>query len=248
MNTADFKLRGFKALTFDCYGTLIDWERGILDALGPWLRRCGLNVESEQLLSLYSESEPKQEAATPGKPYPDILRAVLSDIATKLGADVSPAELDAFSRSVADWPAFPDSPEALLYLKQHYKLIIISNIDRASFTHSNAKLGVAFDAIITAEEVGSYKPDLRNFEYALRRLREMGVEPTQVLHVAQSLYHDHVPAQSLRLRTVWVNRRSGRAGTGATPVPNTNVQPDLVVNDLANLADLHRAEGHCEEP
>lgn len=236
------RLHDFEALTFDCYGTLIDWERGILDALRPWRRRHGLILDHDTLLSLYSELESKHEAATPGKAYPEILRAVLTDVARRVDADVRPSELSAFGQSVRDWPAFDDSPAALGYLKRHFKLVVLSNIDRASFAHSNAKLGVVFDAIITAEEVGSYKPDVRNFEFMLRRLASMGVERGRVLHVAQSLYHDHVPAKGLGLPTVWVDRRAGRQGTGATPAPGEDVRPDVVVPDLAALASLHQAE------
>jgi len=239
---AIMNLSEFEALTFDCYGTLIDWERGIADALRPWLDRHGVDMDDEQILTLYSESEPKQEAATPGKPYPEILRAVLADIAETLDVGVTSSELEAFGRSVQDWPAFPDVPEALRYLKEHYQLIIISNIDRESFAHSHAKLGTEFDAIITAQDVGSYKPDIRNFEFALRRLQEMGIERTRVLHVAQSLFHDHEPAKSLGLRTVWVNRRAGKVGTGATPAPGGDVRPDIVVDDLAGLVAMHRAD------
>jgi 2-haloalkanoic acid dehalogenase type II len=236
------RLRDFDALTFDCYGTLIDWEQGILDALRPWLRRHAAAITDERLLTMYAESEPTQEAQNPDSLYPDILRAALAEIAGTLNFGVTDQELSAFSRSVRDWPAFPDSHDALAYLKQHYKLAIISNIDRASFAHSNAKLGVEFDEIITAEDVGSYKPDLKPFEVALNRLNNTGIDQSRVLHVAQSLFHDHVPAKSLGLSTVWINRRAGKQGTGATPTPHYNVQPDLVVPDMAGLAAAHRAE------
>ncbi len=148
-------------------------------------------------------------------------------------------ERQAFGESVRDWPAFPDSPGALRYLKQHYKLAIISNVDRASFAHSQAKLGVEFDVVVTAEDVGSYKPDPRNFEYAFERLNEIGVARSAILHVAQSLFHDHEPAKQLGTRTVWVDRRSGKPAGGATPTPLASVRPDLVVNDLAQLAEIH---------
>ncbi|MCK4873915.1 MAG: haloacid dehalogenase type II [Phycisphaerales bacterium] len=236
------KLPDFEALTFDCYGTLIDWERGIVVALRPWLERHGIGIDDERLLTLYSESEPRQEALTPGRSYPGILKAVFAGIADTLKVDVTSAEMETFSRSVRNWPAFPDVPEALRYLKAHYRLFIISNVDRESFAHSNAKLDVEFDAIITAQDVGSYKPDLRNFEFALRRLQEMGIERTRVLHVAQSLFHDHEPAKSMGLQTVWVNRRAGKVGTGATPAPDSDVRPDIVVEDLAGLAAMHRAQ------
>ncbi len=237
------RLRDFEALTFDCYGTLIDWERGIVNALRPWrLERHAVGIDDERLLTLYAEAEPRQESLTPDKPYPEILKAVFAEIASTLGVGVADAELDAFGRSVRDWPAFGDSAEALAYLEHYYKLVVVSNVDRESFAHSNAKLGVEFDAVITAQDVGSYKPDLRNFEFALERLQEMGVARDRVLHVAQSLFHDHVPAKSIGLRTVWVNRRAGKTGTGATPAPDGEVQPDFVVDDMESLAAMHRTE------
>jgi 2-haloalkanoic acid dehalogenase type II len=144
---------------------------------------------------------------------------------------------------VKDWPAFPDSPEALAYLQRHYKLVIVSNVDRASFRHSNARLGVTFDAVVTADDAAAYKPALNHFELALAQLAEMGVTRDQVLHVAQSLYHDHVPAKQLGLRTMWVNRRAahGQDG-GATPTAPVPVTPDGEVPTLAALVDAHRQE------
>lgn len=234
-------LHDFDALTFDCYGTLIDWERGILDALRPWRERHTLNVSDDELLAAFGELESRHEAATPARLYPQILEAVLLDMAVRFSADAEPEELRAFGRSVRDWPAFPDSTAALRYLEQHYKLAIISNVDHASFSQSHAKLGVDFDAVITAQEVGSYKPALRNFEHAFDRLAELGIERGRVLHVAQSLFHDHEPAKQLGLHTVWINRRARKEGWGATRPPATSVQPDLVVDDLAGLVEAHLA-------
>lgn len=238
----------FAALTFDCYGTLIDWETGIADALRPWRTRVGLTLSDEELLAHYAEIEARREAATPGALYPEILRGCLADLAEELSADagrdldVMPAELDAFGRSVQHWPSFPDSPAALAYLQQHYKLVILSNIDRASFAPSEQRLGVKFDLVVTAEEVGSYKPNPRHFEVAFERLAEMGIARERILHVAQSLFHDHVPAKQLGMKTVWINRRAGKSGPGATRPPEVSVEPDLVMTDLAGLAALHRSE------
>ncbi|MBU0639624.1 MAG: haloacid dehalogenase type II [Planctomycetes bacterium] len=233
-------LRDFDALTFDCYGTLIDWERGIAARLVPWAARHGLKVSAEQLLQAFAAAEHRHETATPGRPYPQILETVLADIAAHFGVAAESDEARTFGRSVRDWPPFPDSPAALAYLKQHYKLVIISNVDRASFAHSQAKLGVEFDAVITAQDVGNYKPDLRNFEFAFARLAELGVPRDRILHVAQSLFHDHEPAKQLGLRTVWINRRAGQPGCGATAAPRTAVTPDLAFESLAALADAHR--------
>ena len=148
----------------------------------------------------------------------------------------------AFGASIQDWPAFPDSAEALGYLKQHYQLVILSNVDRASFAHSNQKLGVEFDAVYTAEDIGSYKPDPRNFEYMLARLAARGIAREQILHTAESLYHDHVPAKRFGLATCWIHRRAGKAGHGATRQPEAEVRPDFRFETLGAMAAAHRAE------
>jgi putative hydrolase of the HAD superfamily len=237
------RLRDFSALTFDCYGTLIDWETGILAALRPWTAAHRVEVDDGELLAAFGRAESRREAADPTAPYPRILAGVLEDLAQELDATTSPEEAAAFGDSVRDWPAFPDSPEALAYLKRHYKLVIVSNVDRASFRHSNARLGVSFDAVVTADDAGAYKPAPNHFRLALARLAEMGIGQDRVLHVAQSLYHDHVPAKRLGLRTMWVNRRAAHGqGGGATPAAPVPVTPDGEVPTLAALADLHRNE------
>ncbi|MGD8451728.1 MAG: haloacid dehalogenase type II [Phycisphaerae bacterium] len=229
-------LHDFQALTFDCYGTLIDWETGLLNALRPWTQRCGLGAADEDLLTVFGELEPAEQAARPTTRYPEILRAVLAKMAAHFGVDATVDELAAFGESVRDWPAFADSPAALASLKESHKLVIVSNIDHASFAHSARKLGVAFDLVITAEDVGSYKPAPGHFTAALAALADRGIPRERVLHVAQSLFHDHVPAKALGLHTVWVNRRAGRSGSGATRTPDVVIQPDLVVQTLAELA------------
>jgi 2-haloacid dehalogenase len=239
------RLGDFSALTFDCYGTLIDWEAGILTALRPWAAAHTVTVDDETLLAAFGQAESRREAAEPAAPYPQILAGVLRDLAEELGTTASHEEAQAFAGSVQDWPAFPDSAEALAYLQRHYKLVIVSNVDRASFRHSNARLGVTFDAVVTAGDAGAYKPALNHFHLALARLAELGVAKDRVLHVAQSLYHDHLPAKRLGLRTMWVNRRAGRGqggGGGATPVAPVPVTPDGEVPTLAALVELHRHE------
>jgi 2-haloacid dehalogenase len=248
------RLTDFSALTFDCYGTLIDWETGILAALRPWTAAHRVEVDDEELLAAFGRAESRREATNPRAPYPQILAGVLGDLAEEFSATASPREAAAFADSVKDWPAFPDSPEALAYLKRHYRLVIVSNVDRASFRRSNARLGVTFDAIVTADDAAAYKPAPNHFHLALAKLAEMGVARDQVLHVAQSLYHDHVPAKRLGLRTMWVNRRAARTpggaadagaspgGGGATPPPPQPVTPDGEVPTLAALLDLHRQE------
>jgi 2-haloacid dehalogenase len=235
------KLADFSTLTFDCYGTLIDWETGLLQALAPLLARHGRRVEDERILAAFAEAESAAQQRAPGKRYPEILGDALDALAAQWDIALDPADRQRFGGSVGEWPAFGDSAGALAYLARHYRLVILSNVDRDSFMRSQEKLGVAFDRIFTAQDIGSYKPDLRNFRYMLEALGRDGIAPAQVLHVAQSLFHDHVPAKQLGLATVWVNRRAGKPGSGATPP--AQAQPDWEVTSLAELAELHRRSG-----
>jgi 2-haloalkanoic acid dehalogenase type II len=236
----------FNTLTFDCYGTLIDWERGILAELRPWADRHGRQDLSDDLiLETFGTTEATCEAETPSTLYPQILEEVHRRLARQWGIRSTADEVTSFGQSVGRWPAFADSPAALQYLKLHYKLVIISNVDRASFALSNRKLGVEFDRIITAQDVGSYKPNLQNFRYALADLeRTFGVVKEHILHTAQSIFHDVVPAKQLGLTTLWVNRRQDVRGWGATPEPGVAgdaAKPDLEVGSLAEFAVLHQA-------
>jgi 2-haloacid dehalogenase len=163
-------------------------------------------------------------------------------LGAELGLPVGDDEAAALARSVPDWPAFPDSAEALRRLSRRYRLVILSNVDRASFAGSNRRLGVTFTSILTAEDIGSYKPSPRNFEALAVEVARLGVEPGRHLHVAQSLFHDHVPAQAAGLPTVWIDRRHGRAGSGATPQPPAGVTPDWTFPSLAAFADAVDAE------
>jgi 2-haloalkanoic acid dehalogenase type II len=169
------RLSDFSVLTFDCYGTLIDWESGISGALAPWLERSGVRLERDRVLEAFGELESAQQAATPGMLYPRLLAEVHRGLAERFGIAPDAEAAETFGASVGDWPAFADSTPALAYLEQHYQLVILSNVDRASFARSNAKLGVTFDAVCTAEDIGSYKPDPRNFDHLLRHLAERGV-------------------------------------------------------------------------
>jgi 2-haloacid dehalogenase len=236
------RLSDFSVLTFDCYGTLIDWETGIGEALAPWLVRAGLGLRRDQILEAFAELESAQQVATPSLRYPELLAKVHRGLAERFGVAPDPKAAERFGASVGTWPAFADSASALAYLKQHYRLVILSNVDRASFAQSNPKLGVAFDAIYTAEDIGSYKPDPRNFDYLLSHLAEQGIRKEQILHTAQSLHHDHIPAKQIGLATCWIHRRAGKEGHGATRVPDTAVQPDFRFESLAAMADAHRAE------
>jgi 2-haloacid dehalogenase len=236
------RLSDFQVLTFDCYGTLIDWETGIVRAIGPWLEGHGVRATRDQILAAFAAAEAPQQAETPDLRYPELLARVHAALAQRFGVAPDAAAAQAFGRSVPDWPAFADSADALAYLKQHYRLVILSNIDRASFAHSARKLGVEFDAVCTAEDVGAYKPDARNFEYMLARLAEQGIAREQILHTAQSLYHDHIPAKRFGLATCWIHRRSGQAGHGTTRPPEVEVSPDFRFATLGEMAQTHRAE------
>jgi 2-haloacid dehalogenase len=235
--TTDLDLTTFKALSFDCYGTLIDWEAGISAVLGPWARSRGLALDDEALLTAYAAHEARAEREHPAELYPDILSRSLRGLGAELGAEVSESDAARFANSVPDWPAFPDSPAALAALAQRYRLIILSNVDRTSFAASNRRLGVEFTSVLTAQDIGSYKPAERNFEALLAECGRLGIAADKLLHVAQSLFHDHVPAKRAGLATVWINRRSGRPGSGATPVPSAEVRPDWEFDSMRAFAD-----------
>ena len=235
------KLTDFDALTFDCYGTLIDWESGIAAALRSWAEGRGIEADDNALLEAFSRHENRIEAEHPAMLYPEVLERTLRDVATDYGMTASAEEEKVFGASVEHWPAFPDSAEALAYLKRHYKLVIVSNIDRASFAHSNGRLGVDFDLVVTAEDVGSYKPAPAHFERALAGLAEMGVPRDKVLHTAQSLFHDHVPAKNrFAMTSIWIDRRQGKPG-GATQKPPEAVSPDWHAPSMAAMVELHKA-------
>lgn len=235
------RLTDFNTLTFDCYGTLIDWESGIHTALQPLAAKVGTALSRDVILEAFGREEAAQEAETPHMIYSDVLTEVHRRLAKAWDVAATEEEHKRFGASVPDWPAFPDSPEALAYLKQHYKLVILSNVDRVSFAGSNRRLGVTFDAICTAQDIGSYKPNLANFEYMLRHLAEMGVAKADILHTAQSLFHDHVPAKKVGLATAWIDRRHDQAGWGATPQPAEEGRYDFRFDSLGAMAAAHRA-------
>lgn len=226
----DFKQ--FEVLSFDCYGTLIDWESGILNALRAILAKRDINISDEQILELYAQQESLQEAGNYLK-YRDILKEVVKYFGKELKFFPTEVEVNYLAESIKDWEPFPDTITALQALKKHYKLTIISNIDDDLFAHTAKKLGVEFDWIITAEQVKSYKPSLQNFEVALGQMK---IAPEKLLHIAQSIYHDIVPAKTLGLSAVWVNRRKNQEGFGATVPASGN--PDLEVPDLTTLVSV----------
>ncbi|MGF6470210.1 haloacid dehalogenase type II [Paraburkholderia youngii] len=234
------KLTDFEALTFDCYGTLIDWESGIFEALQPLLERARTPLTRDQVLEAHARHESSQQLFTPAKRYQELLSIVYKRMAEEWGLPYTHEECVAYGRSIRHWPAFPDSAAALQYLKQHYKLVILSNIDNESFTYSNARLQVEFDAIITAEDVGSYKPSPRNFEYMLQKLDQRGIRKGKILHTAESLFHDHKPANEFGLASCWIYRRHSQPGFGATMDPGSKPNIDFRFNSMADFVDAHR--------
>lgn len=222
----------FEVLTFDCYGTLIDWEAGILAAAQPILGAHDVALSDDEVLERYARHEAVLESG-PWQPYRAVLSGALGGLADELGVAVTAEELAAFSESVPDWPPFPDSAPALERLANRFRLGVITNCDDDLFASSAARLGVPFEWVVTAEQAQAYKPSHAPFLVALKAIE---IPPKRILHVAQSLYHDHVPAKALGLATVWVNRRHDRSGFGATPAAAAT--PDLEVPDLATLADL----------
>ena len=230
-------LHQYSALSFDVYGTLIDWEAGIAAVLRPWAERHGANLDDEALLLAYADNEAAVERDCPQLVYPEVLQAAFRRTAKDLNLPVSDADIQALGRSVPDWPVFADTHEALSRLKQHYQLIILSNVHEEGVAGSIQRMDVVFDQVLTAEAIGSYKPSARNFQFLLQRVGDAGHAPSQLLHVAQSLFHDHVPAKAAGLDTVWINRRHDKPGWGATPNPGVAVQADLTFPSLAAFAD-----------
>lgn len=234
------KLGDFTTLTFDCYGTLIDWKTGIDAALGAWAARSGWRAGRDAVLDAFDRHERRVQAEAPGLLYPAVLAETLKRMGGELDAEVTGEDAVAFGASIKDWPAFPDSADALAYLKRHYRLVVLSNVDRQSFAHSNARLGVEFDAVYTAQDIGTYKPDLNNFRYMLDKLAALGVAPGEILHTAQSLFHDHGPAKELGLASCWIDRPGSAERASATPP--AAARPDFRFASLAALVAAHRAE------
>jgi len=230
-------LTTFKASSFDCYGTLIDWEAGISAVLVPWAAEQDLALGEEDLLLAYADNEAAVERETPTALYPEVLAEAFRRTGAMLGAPVSDQWAARLGGSVPDWPAFPDSADALARLARHYQLIIVSNVHRAGFAGSNRRLHGDFAAVITAEDVGAYKPAENHFRALDATLSDLGVDRARLLHVAQSLFHDHVPAKREGLPSVWINRRHDRAGWGATPEPSQEWSYDLEFGSMAAFAD-----------
>ena len=225
----------FTAISFDCYGTLIDWESGMLPVLRRVLGNHGQSLPDAAILEMYGEFEAGAESG-PYRKYRDVLQSVVRAFAERFDFEASPAEIRSLHESVHAWPPFPDTVAALRELQKRYKLVVISNIDNDLFAETRKHLDVEFDGVITAEQARSYKPSTNNFQMALRTL---SLSPDRLLHAAQSIYHDVVPARSLGISTVRVNRKSARPGIGAvrgSAALASEQGADLEVPDLASLA------------
>ena len=235
-------LTDFDVLTFDCYGTLIDWESGMVEALKSLTGRATRPLTRNQILEAHARHESSQQRYTPARRYRDLLAVVYKRLAEEWGVHASHEECVAYGRSVGNWPAFPDTPGALQYLKKHFKLVILSNVDNETFEASNRRLQVEFDAIYTAEDIGSYKPSLRNFHYMLEQLERRGVPKDKILHTAESMFHDHKPANEIGLKSCWIYRRHAQQGFGATMNPGEMPQVDFKFTGMGELAKAHQEQ------
>ncbi len=233
-------LTDFTTLTFDCYGTLIDWESGIWDAMQPLIQVNHRNdITRSAGLEAFALIQSTLEKETPDLLYPQLLTRVHRSLASHFDLETSETMAENFGLSVPHWPAFPDSADALRILKKHFKLVILSNVNREGFAASNRKLGVEFDAIYTAQDVGSYKPDPANFTYLLEHLKsDLGVTPGQILHTAQSLFHDHVPASEFGLARAWIDRQdlANSDNWGATARVENRPEVDFLFSTMGEMA------------
>src|SRR3984957_11286148 len=225
----------FEIVTFDCYGTLIDWETGILTALHRILSAHGKEIDDATILKLYGDFEQLSEQ-DPFHPYREVLQSVVRRFGAELGFTPAAEETRSLPDSLARWKPWPDTVAALRQLKSRFRLAILSNVDDDLFAATRPQLEVEFDEIVTAQQARAYKPSLKLLELALSRIH---APAHRVLHVGQSIYHDVIPAQALGLATVWVNRPSARPGAGA--VKTAHAEPDLEVSSLAELAELAAA-------
>jgi 2-haloacid dehalogenase len=236
------KLSDFKALTFDVYGTLIDWESGMVAGLKPLVDKVDRELTRDEILEVHARHESSHQFYTPTKRYQDLLATVYRRIAEEWGVCVTWDDCLVYGQSVKQWPAFPDSAEALHYLKKHFKLVVLTNVDNDSFKHSNDKLQVEFDGVYTAEDIGSYKPADRNFDYMLEKLLTIGVVKHEVLHTAESMFHDHEPANKIGLANCHIYRRHDKEGFGATMTPAQSPTYKFQFNSMAELVKAHREE------
>ena len=236
------KLSQFKILTFDVYGTLIDWESGMVNGLKPLTDQVAIPLSRDDILRARAHYESTARRFSPSKKYSELLATVYRRLAEHWRVSVDWEECLTYGRSVPQWPAFDDSAQALGYLKRYFQLAVLTNTDNLSFSGSNERLGVAFDSVMTAEDIGSYKPDDRNFEYMLETLAHRGISKDEILHVAESMFHDHQPANQQSLANCWIYRRHNQEGFGATMDPGDMPTVNFTFNSMADLVAAHQEE------
>ena len=236
------KLINFKALTFDVYGTLIDWESGMIDGLKPLTDKLKPELSRNEVLEAHARHESSQQLYTPHKRYQELLPIVYRRLAEEWGLEVDWNECVSYGQSIKKWTAFPDTVEALDYLKRHFKLVVLSNIDNETFSYANNKLEIAFDAVYTAEDVGAYKPANKNFDYMLDTIGSIGVAKEQILHTAESMFHDHAPANQYGLTSCHIYRRHSQSGFGATRTPDKMPDVQFRFNSMGEMAQAVRKE------
>jgi len=214
-----YDLTRTKVLTFDVYATLIDWETGIFQQLSPLLGKLppqssfwekSVKQMKNFLLRQFADHEGKIQTENPKMIYSTVLSQIIMRLSNALEVEVTEEEANAFGHGIGGWHAYPDTVDALLRLQKFYKLVVLSNCDRISFskTTSGPLKAVKFDAIYLAEDIGSYKPDPNNFRYLTEHVKsDFGFDKDQITHTAQSLSHDHVPAKTFGLPpSVWISR------------------------------------------
>lgn len=236
------RLTDFKVLSFSCYGTLIDRESGIYNTLRPLLDSGGVKRERDEVLAAFKRHEAEQQLETPGMLYSEILMEVHRRLARQWHVPASDDEHELFGKSVPYWPIFAEAPAALQYLKRYYKLVILSNVDRESFAGSMRRFEVGFDAVFTAQDIGTHKPDPRNFEYMLKKLAQEGLSKREILHTSASLTRDLDSAAELGLASAWICRRPGKAGSAPASAARSGTHHDFRFFSLADMVRFHHEQ------
>lgn len=240
MGESPHRLSDVSVLSLDGYGTLVDRESGVVSALMPWLRDVGVMAGRSEIIRAFLQAE--RESFAPGMSYRSVLVCVHDALADFFGVAPDRKAAEEFAASTRHWPIYPDAPKALAYLKQHFQLVVLTNVDHAVFDVTNEALGVEFDAVYTAEDSGTHKPNAKAFSYLLSRLEEAGIEKRRVLHVAGSIRCDHVPAQHAGMSTCWIYRQQEAERLAKAQKHGLDFCPDFQFRTLGGLADAHWAE------
>ena len=236
------RFRDFDTLTFDVVGTLVDFETGILDWFRPTLRAQGISKADDEILATFAAIEDEYQKGAPEKTFTEMLPLIYGAMASEWGMEHSHEAAEGFRDSIRSWPPFPDTIEALEELGERYRLVAVTNADSWALEHMSANMKEPFEERITCDEVGVNKPSPRVFEYVLEKLAPAGVGKKDIIHVAQSQYHDIVPASALGFATAWIERRSGKSGFGATPVPERTAESTFYATSMADFASQVRGD------